>query len=361
MDGPSDIMRPGGPPSSDSASISSFSQIEGFVKPDRILEYTRFGPWKNYSRITTLEKAFLGAWYIALLLSLGLTFYKLATSTSGNPDTTTYGAILIIAALFSFFYVTTGVHQEQPHEMIALCITNGIVLGYVVINFVNSRARHGGKIDEMKLARLVFTSVFSALFLPLSLYLARRYWTHKTLITFAVGSINPETQAMAQVLFMFLSALTFDLQLQLNFLILVMRQGFESANLTQALILISGILILIMWTMVGRFAARRECKNMLLGFVILSFPNLIYAVFAYVTLAKTKTNPEMFSFTLLCGGSAVLMRMLIFVLTYLLYRNFGKGLKDSIFQWHLPAEEIARRRRSTFAQVSTVNTAVDDN
>ena len=55
--------------------------------------------------------------------------------------------------MFSFFYVTTGVHQEQPHEMIALCITNLIVLGYVVINFFNSTKRHSGVVDNMKLVR----------------------------------------------------------------------------------------------------------------------------------------------------------------------------------------------------------------
>ena len=51
MDTSVNMMSPRVPPSPDSASIHSFSQIEGFVKPDRILEHTRFGPVSNTAKL----------------------------------------------------------------------------------------------------------------------------------------------------------------------------------------------------------------------------------------------------------------------------------------------------------------------
>ena len=47
-------------------------------------------------------------------------------------------------AVFSYFYVTTGVFQEQPHEMIVFSITNITVLCYVIINFISHVRRNPG-------------------------------------------------------------------------------------------------------------------------------------------------------------------------------------------------------------------------
>lgn len=71
---------------------------------------------------------------------------------------------------------------------------------------------------------------------------------------------------------------------QLNFLVLVLRQGIGSATTRQIIILVLGVAVTLIWTVLGRLAARREQTPLLIVFFILSFSNFVYAAYAFATV-----------------------------------------------------------------------------
>ncbi|OQR76873.1 hypothetical protein BIW11_07494 [Tropilaelaps mercedesae] len=284
-----------------------------------------------------------------------------------SESDSTYGLILITATLFSFYYLAIGVHQEHPLHMLALVITNVIVWGYAFINFIDN------KTDEYKLYigrlvriihlcelqfRLIFTSLFTILLLPLGIYLAWWYYSRETFITFAVASINKDVRAMASRHFTFTSGIMIDVQLQVNFLILVLRNGIEHAPIIQWSVVIVGVTLTIFWSILGSCAVRRESNGLLLCFVLLTFPNVVYAGFKFHQVWQMDRSRQMFKLTLLSGISSVVARLGLLFLTYFVYKDFGSGLKECIYRYD--AGLTSRQRGTTIVSTGEESSDTPD-
>lgn len=57
--------------------------------------------------------------------------------------------------MFNCFYVATGVHQEQAHNMVALAFTNLILVAYVFINYIHEY-KENSKDNYVKLVSSVY-------------------------------------------------------------------------------------------------------------------------------------------------------------------------------------------------------------
>ena len=112
------------------------------------------------------------------------------------------------------YHVVVGVLSEKPYDVAVYMLTTIAVWIYSVLNYVNAfEAR-----NTQKLARLIVISTVGPVIIGFSIYLIKKYYQSKAMISAVVGNARPDVQATCNRIFLCDSLLKFDIQLGVRYL-----------------------------------------------------------------------------------------------------------------------------------------------
>lgn len=102
-----------------------------------------------------------------------------------------------------------GVLSEKPYDIAVYMATTIVVWVYSVMNYVTAfEAR-----NTQKLVRLVVISTVGPVIIGFSVFLIKKYYESKAMISAVVGNARPEIQATCNRIFLCDSLLKFDIQM----------------------------------------------------------------------------------------------------------------------------------------------------
>ncbi|KAK3779213.1 hypothetical protein RRG08_019935, partial [Elysia crispata] len=147
--------------------------------------------------------------FLSILSAFGVSIYRVATVSRGNPDFT-FGLVILLQAGFCFIYIVDGILRERPSEIFILCLATMIIVFYLVMNYIE------GTQNTPKLARMIVACCLAPFLVSLGLYIAWDYHVSKKIIFRTVGA-DATWQGMLTRLLAFQDVLKFDLQLGVRF------------------------------------------------------------------------------------------------------------------------------------------------
>lgn len=139
----------------------------------------------------------------------------------------------------------------------------------------------------------------------------------------------------------FLSLIKFDLQVAVSFMVLILRNGVDlKANRTEVILVLAiGISVSLVWYILGRILVIHESKVCAWIFTAISLaaPAFVFykVIKAYVKLMRygvARGADEMLLYsTLVIAALLILVRGVVYVELFGVFRNFGKGLRQIAF------------------------------
>ncbi|XP_046583427.1 uncharacterized protein LOC124290675 isoform X2 [Haliotis rubra] len=223
-----------------------------------------------------------------------------------------------------FYYLLHGVLKECRHEMIILVITTIIMVVYLIVNYAS------GSQDKIKLARLIIGCCLAPVVVVMGLYLGRKYHQPGWLLFRTVGA-SFTLQAMCNKLFLFLDLLKLDLQLGIT-LAFFTHVNDPNVKTLDIVVLCVGLVISGAWFILGHMCVRRESKILTYLFTVLSPLELCYVIYK-IAMASTHLTlfPALAPCSIATGLLAVVVRIIVIILIYLVSMNYGKGLSEKVF------------------------------
>ncbi|XP_067660771.1 uncharacterized protein [Haliotis asinina] len=269
------------------------------------------------------EKVYLIVSTLAMMISLGLTSYRLHTVDKYDTDFL-FELFVFVSTFFCCYYLVHGVLKERRYEMFILATITAIMVSYIIVNY--SR----GLRDTIKLARMIFSCCMAPVVVIVGLILGCKYRPSGYLICRTVGGM-PELQDMCNKLFLFLDLLSFDLQLGIT-MALFTHVNDPDVDTLDFVVLGVGGAISIVWFALGYTSVQRESKILTYLFTVLSPLELCYVIYKITMASKhLALYPVIAPCSITTGCLAVAVRVTIISLTYLVSMNYGKGLKKKVF------------------------------
>ncbi|ESO85935.1 hypothetical protein LOTGIDRAFT_235699 [Lottia gigantea] len=280
---------------------------------------TFLGKARRIQDVEKTEILFVVLSCLSIIATAVLSIYKMATTSVTDTDFT-FALLLLVNAGFCIFYVIHGVLKERAYELgILLIAVVGIVL-YSVLNFslVDKRG-------PVKIARLVIVCVMSP---PIMLFCVKYgldYYRSGNLIFRTIGA-NATLQGICKTLYLFHDLLKLDLQLGISMVILILNSTVDVA-LDDYIILSVGGVFSIIWFIIGFFSSRNENTVGMVFFFLGSPVEPAYVLYKMVKSAE-QVDTNLKSASLTCGVLALGFRVILIIYSVLVWRNFGKGLKE---------------------------------
>ncbi|KAK6196000.1 hypothetical protein SNE40_001311 [Patella caerulea] len=263
---------------------------------------------------------------LSILATIVLSIYKMTTISTSDSDFT-FALILIVNAIFCTFYVVHGVLKERAYEIVIFMIAIFGILLYSIVNYSVQVDTRG----PVKLSRLIIVCVMSPVLIGLSGWIGWGYNSSGNLIFRTIGA-NSELQSICKKLLMFLDCLKLDLQLGISMVIFILNSGFKINNEDIVILSVGGVITLI-WFGVGYFSTRYEDKVGSWIFIIGAPVEPAYVIFKMNQSVQEagKAQGDLVAATIAAGVLALVTRSVLMILLYLVYRNYGKGLKEKEF------------------------------
>ncbi|KAK3776493.1 hypothetical protein RRG08_000369 [Elysia crispata] len=308
------------------------------------LQDTAIGKFRQLSDTTFTERVFFVIMLLSILSAFGVSIYRVATVSRGNPDFT-FGLVILLQAGFCFIYIVDGILRERPSEIFILCLATMIIVFYLVMNYIE------GTQNTPKLARMIVACCLAPFLVSLGLYIAWDYHVSKKIIFRTVGA-DATWQGMLTRLLAFQDVLKFDLQLGGSMVILILVSGL-SVTVRDVVVLAVGGPVTIAWFLLGLYAMPAESKPWALVFALLSPCEPAYIAYRFYRLdTYIDEKPGLASAVIICGVAALVVRVIVIVLFTVVYRAFGKGLKEQgIQRLSRKRSKGLRRNSKTFEEV----------
>ncbi|KAK0063609.1 hypothetical protein Bpfe_007250 [Biomphalaria pfeifferi] len=282
---------------------------------------TAIGKCQRFQDLTILEKVFFILMLASIVTAACFTISRMSTLERTHPDFT-FCIFLLVNAAFCIYFTVDSILRERPSELIVLMITQFVILLYLIINYA------AGKKNDVKLSRLVIACLFCPVLLVMGGIITKQYIVSGHLIFRTVGASENLQKLYRNVLY-FQDGLKFDLQLGVSLVILVL-DGDDGVETHEIIILSIGLVANVVYFLLGWFAFEREIKYLAIIYWIIGLLEFgyvfwkIYDVSFYVTKFAGLAGA-----TITCIVADILMRTLLLIGSYFVYRNFGKGLKDN--------------------------------
>ena len=232
--------------------------------------------------------------------------------------------------MFVLYYTIHGVFCERAFELLMSVAATTIVLLYCVIEYATHGFNDVEAERDLKMGRLIVVCVLGPVDIVLGLIIARKIFISKKLIFRTVGG-NAAFQNMCQVMFCFTAFLKFDFQLVVSLLVLVLNGGVAHVTLGQTLVLGIGVPVSFCWVILGFVMIRYESYKLSTAFWVIGLFLPIYAVYLLERTERNPTSPYLYPTTMAAGCIGLLIRAVTGGLSYLVVRNFNKGLKEKVY------------------------------
>lgn len=290
------------------------------------LRNTFLGKIRSLKRLTRLEIAFLSVSLTSLLLCLGFTIERLANLPKDSASFT-FASVLIVNVCFCILYVLRGVLYERPSAIWILVLADGIVLLYIVINYII------GIKGPYKEARLILISVVGPFVIIMGLLIARNYHKSKKLIMQTVGA-RGELQDICSTMFVFTDLLIADLQVSLSVALLALTSGLKLDTEDKVLLPVSLILAFAS-SIFGYLFVRLESRRFALAYTLIWVTMPGYAIYLIVMAAKDgnvhKMKKSLNVIIFVAGGVCFVVRVATLIFGIKAFFNFGKGLHELVY------------------------------
>jgi hypothetical protein len=241
-----------------------------------------------------------------------------------------FTTLLIINSAFCLFYVIHGLLKELQFEIYMFIFAAIFILGYCIIEYAVESSHR----NRIKMVRLILGCIFG----PINIYLAIKIAREFGWLEFRIVGASEQMQSMYHQATLFASLLKFDLQAAVSFVILVsMTSQLNSSKmgLEGILVLSIGLPFCILWTALGRASMRQEWKCGTVVFAVLGLLTPAYVIYSVVMIFLQ--NPQLGSLPIIItseyvvGGLALLVRGILYIELFIVYRNYGKGLRQRAF------------------------------
>lgn len=138
------------------------------------------GPHRRWTNINRYEVIFLISALLAAMVTDGLTIYRLSQlhDDISDPDFA-YGIIILVTSVFLLIFLATGIFQQRITDIVVFFVCALMMTIYVIAQFVyrefNPPSKDTPTDKKLRLVRLIFTCVFNIIFVPLSIFVIRDY------------------------------------------------------------------------------------------------------------------------------------------------------------------------------------------
>ncbi|XP_031570537.1 uncharacterized protein LOC116304889 [Actinia tenebrosa] len=293
---------------------------------------TAIGKTKTFVGLDKEEWIFITLSVLNFMVAIGFTIARMTQIPTDTPDFT-FAVILIINAVFCVFYAIHGVLREREFEIYAYIAAIIIVFSYVLINLVNNPEKR----NAVKWARFGTILLFAPFNIYYGIVVARGFG----FLEFRIVGAAVTLQKMYRRAGIFSCLLKFDFQLALSLAVLVIYNP-ASWDGSEILIVSVGIPFQLAWSIFGWLTLRKEVKYLLFIFIPASLVEPGYISYQIYMIhqdwsAKTKNCLHdtgncnlVFSF-FLAAGLALLVRILVLCSLKFVVDNFGKGLRESVY------------------------------
>uniref|UniRef100_A0A1A8K3U7 DUF7789 domain-containing protein n=1 Tax=Nothobranchius kuhntae TaxID=321403 RepID=A0A1A8K3U7_NOTKU len=263
---------------------------------------TPCGPIKSWSELSVLVRLYFCFTLASLLALLGVTsssIYKQHMNTDvSDEDNFTVSLIQLIGIWFCIYYISRGVLQENRQELVAFVLS---VLGVMIRSVVNFSVV-GSKGKQELLARFVCIVCLGVVHVFCTTLLIWR----PNMMAFRVSGALESLQEQYFLLNLCFSMVTFDLQTQVHFILLLSQkakkeqaEGFEklclcvlfttsdSFMLADKTVILAVGVVGVIWALltaaVGAVAVLKEATVLVWIFMVQNLPQVAFFVYLMYT------------------------------------------------------------------------------
>lgn len=290
---------------------------------------------KTFPGLEVVEWKFLTISVINVLVAIGLTIERLVKLEKDTPDYT-FAIILFINIMFCFFYAVHGILREREFELYAYIVGIIVLLSYVCVDLIVNKK----KPTKLKWARF---GAIIALGIP-NIYFGIKVARDFGFLAFKVVGASESLHRMYRYAGMYSSLLKFDLQLGVSLAVFVITK-VQVLRPQDKVTVGVGIPLQLAWSILGWFAMRREWMVLVYLFVPLSFVEPAYLIYRIYQVADNLDKDladgrDVLDYSFLGAASlAFVVRVLVLVALKLVVNNFGKGLKETVFNLPVTGDE----------------------
>ncbi|XP_066932279.1 uncharacterized protein [Clytia hemisphaerica] len=273
------------------------------------------------------------------MLGAGIISVVRIQMTSDADPEMTFSILLLVNLVFILYYVVHGVFCERPLELLVSVIATLIVMLYCIVEYAVHGYQSVGENKNLKLGRLIAVCALGPVDIVMGCTIAFQYYVSGNLIFRTVGG-NSVLQVMCKRMFMFTALLKFDFQLVINLLILILVGNVHRVTLGESLVIGLGAFFSIIWLILGYLMLRYELMRLSSVFWLFSLAEPGYIVYLFIRTGKElkkndldlKSAHTMLLYcVILAGVVALLIRIALVVVSIIVTRNFGKGLKEKVY------------------------------
>ncbi|XP_046575473.1 uncharacterized protein LOC124283453 [Haliotis rubra] len=319
------------PPTSSPREGSTDYTQYGITDIPKYTTLTAFGKTKTFAGLYPKEWAFLVVSTINILAAVGLTIYRLVVVVESDPESSdfTFTILLLINAGFSAFYVIHGVLHERVYELYALIVAILVVTMYCVLEY-GAFNKEGQ--TTVKLVRLILVCILA----PPNIFLAWAVAKDFGYLEFRIVGASEYLQHLYKQASIFSCFLKLDLQASVSFVVLALKEGTD-ITLLEKINLGVGIPYTLLWSILGWFVVR-ELRVWAWVFAVAGVVKPAYYLYKVIKVyTELAEDHEAFSntivYSLLAAGAIALISWFILMAELIVvYRNFGKGLRERAFE-----------------------------
>ncbi|XP_067024515.1 uncharacterized protein [Acropora muricata] len=294
---------------------------------------TAIGKVKTLTGLELNEWIFLIISVINVLVAFALTIDRLVELKKHLPDYT-FAIIVFINIGFCLFYAIHGVLREREFELYAYIGAITVILVYIVIDLAVNET------TPLKWGR------FGAIIClgPPNIYFAIKVAQDFGYLAFRTVGASEGIHRMYRYAGMFSCLLKFDLQLAVSLSVLVIK-NVENMSKEAKITVSLGVPLQLFWSILGWLAMRREKMLLVWIFCPISVVEPAYLIYRTGMIIHhwegetAGTNDVLIYSFLGAAVAALLVRALLLYSLRCVVKNFGKGLKEQVFNLPITGEE----------------------
>lgn len=306
---------------------------------------TAIGKLKTFAGLEAVEWTFLTISIINVLVAIGITIDRLIELHKDTPDYT-FAIILFINIGFCLFYAVHGVLREREFELYVYIVGIVVLLIYIIIDLIVN------DINRTTLKWVRFGAIIGLG--PPNIYFAIKVAQGFGYLAFRTVGAAESIHRMYRYAGMFSCLIKFDLQLAVSLAVFVIMK-VNDLQVGDKITVGIGIPFQLFWSILGWCAMRREMKILVWIFAPLSLVEPVYLIYKIVTIAQKwdqniSHGKDVLVYSFLgAAAMAFVVRVLVGISFWLVVRNFGKGLKETVFNLPVTGDEppIFPRKRNT--------------
>lgn len=296
---------------------------------------------RKITELEPIEIAFLAFAMASVIAALGMTAYRIKTSSTNSTDFI-FAILLLVNLLFVFYYIFDGIFMERPFEILVSVLTVIIVLVYCIADYsINTERR-----TVLKKVRLAVVCLVGPIDIGLGIAVAVKFFEGPGNLMFRLVGANLQLQKICRNYFIFTAFLGFDFQIVLILLVLLMSDKPSRLVNSEKCIIGIGVPLSALAIVIGRLGARME--SMVMACVFLSFcvAEPAYIIYLFVKFGtkleranKHSTEDKekiLYSCVVAAGVVGLIVRIILVLMAGIVIRNFGKGLKNKLY----PSESV---------------------